>query len=412
MTRLWITSGGVRRVGRLVWGEDVDPELRPVVAVDIVGAFAMTTLFPFMGIWAVDRLGASQVELSFAFLAGALGAIGAGYLGGHLSDHVGRKRVILTGTTGLVAAPIVFAVVSGHVLLGLAAIACVSIVNSATNGAEDALVADLVPPERRERGYAAIRVAKNLGVSFGPPVGGLLLLGSAWSRLFGGVAVIAACSWFLAWRFLPARGRFTPDAPPARGSFAAVRRDRRFLAFAGAMSLAWMTYVAFDSLLAISLVRSHGVAPAAWGLIVVVNPLLVTCVQLRLTRATRNVAPALKLAFAMPLMGVPFAFLTVADSIPVVVVLVAVFVVGEMLWVPTSQAVVSAFAPDDIRGAYMGVFGSTSQVAWAITPFAGLQIRNAFGDAAMWDTIACLSLVAALVGVLATRGRDVASATV
>ena len=68
-----------------------------------------------------------------------------------------------------------------------------------------------------------------------------------------------------------------------------------------------------------------------------------------------------------------------------VVLIVLVFVVGEMLWVPTSQAVVAAFAPADIRGAYMGVFGGAWQAAWALTPFFGLQLRSAFGDAAMWE---------------------------
>jgi DHA1 family multidrug resistance protein B-like MFS transporter len=105
-------------------------------------------------------------------------------------------------------------------------------------------------------------------------------------------------------------------------------------------------------------------------------------------------------------MGLPFTLLRFDASVPVLVLLITVFVFGEMLWVPTSQAVVARFAPDDIRGAYMGVFGSASQVAWAVTPFVGLQIRHAFGDAAMWDVLAVLSLVAALAGGLAARGRD------
>ena len=64
-----------------------------------------------------------------------------------------------------------------------------------------------------------------------------------------------------------------------------MRRDHTFLLFVAAMTLASMTYVAFDSLLPISLVDSHGSAPATWGFVVVVNPVLVTLVQLRLTRA-------------------------------------------------------------------------------------------------------------------------------
>ena len=86
-----------------------------------------------------------------------------------------------------------------------------------------------------------------------------------------------------------------------------------------------------------------------------------------------------------------------------------------MLWVPTSQAVVAALAPGDIRGAYMGVFGSTWSIGWALTPFLGLQIRNAYGDATMWMCVAVVGVVAGILGLLAARGHDhdaeVASAT-
>ena len=57
-----------------------------------------------------------------------------------------------------------------------------------------------------------------------------------------------------------------------------------------------------------------------------------------------------------------------------------IFVIGEMLWVPTSQAVVAALAPQDIRGAYMGAFGSAPAIGFALAPLIGLQVRNSFGD--------------------------------
>jgi hypothetical protein len=107
----------------------------------------------------------------------------------------------------------------------------------------------------------------------------------------------------------------------------------------------------------------------------------------------------------MPLMGFPFLLLSVADGVVVVALLMVVFVLGEMLWVPTAQAVVAAFAPVDLRGAYMGLYGSTSQAAWALTPFLGLQVRHAYGDAAMWASVACISLFAAAGGAAAARGR-------
>ena len=42
----------------------------------------------------------------------------------------------------------------------------------------------------------------------------------------------------------------------------------------------------------------------------------------------------------MPLMGLPFLLLNVDGSAPVIALIIVVFVTGEMLWVPTSQAVV------------------------------------------------------------------------
>ena len=396
---------------RLIWG-DVDRALLPLLAVTTCGTAAGTTIFPFLGVFAIEKLGASEVQLSIAFLLGAVASVAAGYLGGHLSDYIGRRPILLVTAGAVVALPLGLLFVGHHVYLGLAMIGGFAVFGSMESAAEAALVSDLVAPERREAGYAAFRVAANLGVSFGPPLGGLLLLGSSWHHLFIGVLALAAGAWVVAFRFIPVAGRYTPESAPERGSFAVVRRDRIFLVFVAAMTLASMTYVAFDSLLPISLVTSHGLAPSTWGFLVVVNPIFVTFVQLPLTRRTANVSPAVKLGLAMPLMGLPFLLLSVDDAVPVVALLVVVFVVGEMLWVPTSQTVAAELAPADIRGAYMGVYGSSAQVAWALTPFVGLQIRHGFGDSVMWDCVAGLSIVAAVAGAGAARrlpGRRVAS---
>ena len=90
-------------------------------------------------------------------------------------------------------------------------------------------------------------------------------------------------------------------------------------------------------------------------------------------------------------------------ALPVVALVIAVFVVGEMLWVPTSQAIVAGLAPEDVRGAYMGAFGSTSSFGFALAPFLGLQIRGEAGDTAMWAFFAAASVLAGLTGAAACR---------
>jgi MFS family permease len=155
--------------------------------------------------------------------------------------------------------------------------------------------------------------------------------------------------------------------------------------------------------LPISLVDTHGLAPSTWGFLVILNPLTVTLFQLRLTRWVAGVPAATKLVVAMLLMGLPFLSLSVTAALPVVALVILVFVVGEMLWVPTSQAIAAGLAPPDLRGAYLGLFSSMGAVGFALAPFTGLLVRDAAGDAAMWAFFAAMSIVGAVVGVLAVR---------
>jgi hypothetical protein len=51
----------------------------------------------------------------------------------------------------------------------------------------------------------------------------------------------------------------------------------------------------------------------------------------------------------------------------------------------------------------MGAFGATAAVGFALAPFIGLQVRQTFGDSAVWMLQAALSLVAAGTGAAAIR---------
>ena len=163
------------RFFRLVWGGEVDRALRPVLAVALAGTMAGSSLFTFMGIWAIRELDASGRQLGTTFLIGAILAAAAGYLGGHLSDHYGRRRLILIGWGGEVLYIPLFLLVGQNLLLGLGLMTGMAVFGSMGGAADQAMVADLVPPERHEAAYASVRVAANLGVTMGPPLGGLML---------------------------------------------------------------------------------------------------------------------------------------------------------------------------------------------------------------------------------------------
>jgi predicted MFS family arabinose efflux permease len=405
----------VSRFIRLVWGGDVDRALRPVLAVSLAGSIAGSSVYTYLGIWAIKSLGAAQSTLGLAYLVGAVLAGVTGYGGGHLSDRVGRRPLILAGWGFQALVPLLLLAVGHDVTAGLALLALLPVFGSLGNAADQAMVADLVAPERQEAAYASVRVASNLGVTIGPPLGGLFLVGGQWPHLWIGTFVLAAAGFAIAFRYIPRGGAYAPEAPPTRGSLGVILRDSPFLLFMLSSVFATATYVATETLLPISVTTTHHLAPAAWGFIMILNPIFVTVFQLRLTRWTASVPASVKLGLAMPMMGVPFLLLNWNGSAPAIMLVIVVFVIGEMLWVPTSQAVVAALAPADIRGAYMGAFGGTWSVGWAATPFLGLQVRQAYGDATMWMCVACVGVVAGILGLAAARGHDaeaaIASAT-
>jgi MFS family permease len=390
------------RMFRLIWGDHVERALRPLLLVGFAGSLAGSATWTFVGIWAIDELEASSAALGLYFVIAACLSAGMGYLGGHISDHLGRRPVILAGwgLTALVPPTWIFVddfTTAAPLLL------LVSVFAPIAYAADQALVADVLPAERHEHGYASLRVANNLGVTLGPPIGGALLLTGDYDILWIGVTVLAVLTAILAWRLIPSRGAYTPEEPPARGSLGVISRDKAFLLFLVAMVLANLVYFAFEVVLPISAVDTHGLSPAAWGFLVIINPALVTLFQLRLTKRVERFPAAPKLALAMVLMGWPFLLLPLDASIPTMALVILIFVIGEMLWIPTSQAIVAGLAPADLRGAYMGAFASTSSAGFALGPFIGLQLRGEFGDTAMWGFFAAISVVAAVLGAIACR---------
>ena len=406
-TRLRVLNGFVR----LVWGGDLDPPLRPVLAVALVGSLAGSAAWTFVGIWAIEELGASSLELGSYFVASAVVFAVAGYVGGHLSDHVGRRPLVLVSYAGMAVTVLAYVLVGGRFWAAFPLLLVSGIFAALGLAAVQALVADLVPRERHEAAYASVRVANNLGVVAGPVLGGLLLVGGHWPLLWIGVVACGLAAFATALVYLPARGAYSPEEPPARSSLAVIRRDHVFLLFLASVGLAFVVYVAFEAVLPIVAVSSYGLAPSTWGFLVVVNAGLVTLFQLRITRAVSRYPLSPRLAVAMLLMGFPFFALDVSSAIPVILAVIVVFVIGEMLWVPTSQAIAAGLAPPDLRGAYMGAFAGAGPFGFAVGPFFALQIRAEFGNTAMWTFFALVSVAAAILGAVAVglaTGRGIA----
>lgn len=395
--------------GRLIGGE-IDEALRPVLGVAFLQAIVESALTSFLGLWALRALGSSQAELGAAFAAAAIAGVIAGYIGGRLSDRIGRRRPILVASAVLALLATCLGFVDGHVLLGLSLMVMIGAAGGVLLPAGQALLTDLVPRGRHEHAFASARVVQNLGVVLGPLIAALLLT-IGWRVLFIGTGAIAAVAFLVALQAIPQHSPFagTGDDLPSGSPLRALAADPSFLTVFAAGTLTTMVYLSYETLLPISLVQSHGVAPVVWGILLAINPIVVVLFQIRLSSSVGRVGEFARIAVGIAAMCTPFLLLAVSAALPLLVLMLLLFVLGEMLWVPPSQGLIARLAPDDMRGAYLGASSAMWPIAFALGPLLGLQARTALGDTAMWFFVAIIGVLAIVLYGVAVRlaGRSV-----
>jgi MFS family permease len=349
-------------------------------------------------------LDARQAHVGLAYAASALAAIAGGILGGRLSDRAGRRPVVLAASVGQTALPAILLLPGLPDLAAFGVLAGMGFLQPFRGTAQRALVADLTPPEERMRAFGAHRVVLNVGAAAGPLMAAALIA-VGWPAVHAAIALVYALSGLAA--------RNLPDPRPEEGTTLPALRllvsDRGFLLVFAAALASWSVYNAYEVLFPVALTQTHGLSPSAWGPLYVVNAVVVVLFQLRVTRLATRFGTAPSLVAALLLMGFPFLALAATGALPVILAIVLVFVLGEMLWAPGSEAIVTRLAPPGSRGVYLGTMGAATWAGAAVAPAAGLALREAFGDTVMWTGVALVSILAA--GLYAAAARRTVNRT-
>ena len=268
------------------------------------------------------------------------------------------------------------------------------------------LVADLVPHgDARDAAYAAVRVAANVGAFAGPPLAAILLRIGGWTGFLLGITAVSLLGAAIAARRLPAMGGRASAGPSQPRSLRLVVHDRPFLLLLVSTLLGFFVYCCFETVLPVIAVSSYGLAPSTWGLLVAIGPILIVAGQMRLTRAVSRTSSAVRLSAGLLGMGLPFLALILSSAAAVIAAVIAVFVVGEMVWTPTTQTVAARLAPAHARGTYFGALAATTGAAWTLAPLIALELRAHAGVAWVWILFAAIAVTAAAAGVAADRAQ-------
>jgi MFS family permease len=360
---------------------------------------------PFLVFYLYDKLQGSVVlSMLIIGLQPLCGMLVNLYAGG-LSDRYGRKPVML------ISLIIQAASVAGYIWASdVWEYALVSIINGIGSAlfmpAANAQISDVVPENKRAEVFALFHTALNIGAAAGPLIGLLLFTWNPSIVFLICSVVLLIYAGLVAWKI--------PETLPVRNKEQQTAfKNKPKIKWLEHKTLLWISLFAMPVTLLYSQVEStfplHLQAQfenykSVFATIVTFNGCMVILLQMWVAKKSEPIAPYKVIAisyilFAAVAMGYGF--------IPYLALLLIVeflFTMGEMLYGPHAQKVISVIAPKEHRGWYFSIYGMNWQLSRAIGPIVGGFLYTQFSGKFMFATLAVVILVSGIAQTLITRG--------
>jgi MFS family permease len=356
-------------------------------------------VFPFLTLYITRKFSASMTQVGLIFGLVAISGFVGSVFGGVLTDRLGRKGMVIFGLVASALVSLMLALVNTIELIYVGAL-FVGLFGNSAGPAHGAMVADMLPEEKRSQGFGILRVVFNLAVTIGPAIGGLLAARS-YLLLFVCDAVssmVTAAIVVLAIRETrpkSAEGEPEPTMTQTFGGYLGILRDVTFILFISAFILLTFVYMQMNTTLGVYLRDTHGVPEQGFGYILSVNAAMVVLFQFAITRRIAKYKPLTIMAVGALLYAIGFGMYGFVSTYALFVVAMVIITVGEMLVAPNAQALVAKFAPEDMRGRYMAVFSISGAVPWAVGPLLAGMIMDNADPRWLWYAAGSLGLVAA-----------------
>lgn len=352
------------------------------------GAFVV----PFLTLYLND-LGYSAAEIWWVFAAMAVGGFGAMWLGGWLTDHLGRKNTMVAALVGGAIAILLLWRADTH-----AGLIVNAFLNGITHGmfhpAAHSLMADVLPEHRRVTGFAVVRWAVNLGFACGMAAGGVMAdRNFAW--LFLGDAGTSLVFGVIAFLALPHGIRVSRSKSRWMSAIRDMAKNHRFLALMGANLLAASLFFQWGSSVA-KFVVDLGYSKSVYGWLMAMNGLLIALFEIPIARGTRRFPQHLVIGIGYLACGVGMALNGFASTWVWVAVALLVFTIGEMVSLPVSSAYLALLSPEKMRGRYAGALGLTWNIGQSLAPGLGLMLYE-WNAAVLWSASLALGIGAAMI---------------
>ncbi|MDP8244768.1 MAG: MFS transporter [Candidatus Hinthialibacter antarcticus] len=366
------------------------------VFLDLLGFGILIPLLPYV---AVDY-GATSFEVGLLMAIYSLAQFIFSPIWGRLSDRIGRRPIMILSLVGSVVGYLMFAF--SHTLAWLFVSRLLSGIAAANISTANAIVADVMPPEKRTKGMGLVGAAIGLGFVFGPALAGLFVGKDDYMLPFLIAAGLSALDLVLVIFFLPETRKVTGADVPGRRRFSIkLLRDAMQAPFIPSLliiSLCYYTaFSAMESTFALFVFSEYGWSARTNGLVLFCVGLVLAFVQGGLVgRVAKWLGDFNVLTYGLAGLTVGLFLMCLSYSPTLFLPAVFILSVSAGFATPSMTSLISQLSADDFQGGMLGMQQSMASMGRIIGPLLGTFAFGALGHHSPFAISAVIVLAAFL----------------
>ena len=374
--------------------------------VRIINCFG-SFVYPFLTMFLTIKLGYSTEKAGFfvtaVVVAGSLGLLS----GGKLADRFGRKKIfiilsIMSAIFFIICSflenspAIPWLIIASNLFLG-GVLPCIN-----------AMLTDMIDPEKRKAAFSLIYLGTNIGIAIGPIVAGflfnnyirLIFLIDAGTTLISLIPVVLFIK-----ETIPSKEKTTEiisteenAEKPEKGHVLSILIRRPMLLVFAFISLIY-TFVYSQNYFSLPLYLNLHFAergPKVYGTLMSTNAIVVILLTIFLINLMKNTKPVLNIAFAGVLYAIGFGIIYLVTNEIFLIISTIIWTLGEIIQTINTSVYIANNSPITHRGRFSGIITFIAEIGFITSPLIMGYFIARNGVSKVWPFVFIISIAAAL----------------
>ncbi|WP_372792503.1 MDR family MFS transporter [Lutibacter sp.] len=357
---------------------------------------AGTMVLPFLSLYLTEDLNLTLSQVGWIMTSFGVGSLLGSWLGGKLTDKIGFYQVMFWSL-----------LITGFLFIGLQYVSTfygfaigIFLTMTVADTFRPAMFVSLKAyskPENQTRSLTLIRLAINLGFSFGPFLGGIIITSISYSGLFWVDGITCITAIILMKIVLKEKKFHTKKIEDSIESIVkSIYKDKAYWIFLGVVFLMGFVFLQLFTTMPLYYKAVHKLTEVEIGLLMALNGFIIFLFEMPIIHyIEKKLFNKLKIiTWSLLLFALSFLILNTSSWIGILIISMLFITFGEMLAFPFTNNFAMSRAPSGKEGRYLALYSMAFSTAHIFSAKTGMEVIDRFGFEANWYLMTGLGLLA------------------